>query len=187
MNAQQKKMIVFVGAAAAGFFMLWLFVYLPLCSKIRLMRLQISEIDRQAQDIEFAMGRGRRLGDGAAFFEREWEKVRSRFPGKEEVGLEILSDLARRLGLEVISVRPEPKAVFLDADSRRTDIEGKACHRTPIAIALRCDFRGLVGFLEALKDSPFLFADIERLKITKDSLGPEKLDVTVDLNLFTLS
>ena len=102
-------------------------------------------------------------------------------------GSEILTSFlkkANELGITVIGVRPEPSGVYPDAANPIT-LDGKICKALSFQMDLRCSYRTLGAYLEALeKNVPFTFT-VDGLEIEKRKIGDVVSDLKVTLFVTT--
>ena len=57
------------------------------------------------------------------------KKLDEKFPSKEEESLRALSDIANRLGVQIIAIKPGQKNSFLDADKKPVKLAGRVCQK----------------------------------------------------------
>lgn len=187
LSAGEQKLIAIAAILSGGFLCFWLFAYMPTRRAAQAIKTKADQARSQIQDVELIVGRGGDIRRTIELLDETFRRLETKFPSREEVGLRALSDIARQFNIELVSIKPEPKAVFLDGQARKTEIEGKVCQKTAVSMALRCGFKELVRYLEALRDAAPIFVDVEKLKINKDAGGAAGLSVVLDINLYSLS
>ena len=99
----------------------------------------------------------------------------------------MLSNFAKMLNIELLSVKPQSKAVFVNDDGRPVEAEGKTCRVVPVSLGMRCSFRDLLRYLETVEKSLPAFVTVERLRVERDKTDVLKLNILLDLNLYLLS
>lgn len=186
-NAQEKKIIAIGAIIACGFLCFWLFVYMPTRRAAQAMKAKMVQARVKIQDVELIVGRGGEIRQTIDLLDETSRRLEAKFPSQEEVGLRALSDIARKFNITLESVKPEPKAFFLDDSARKTEIDGKVCQQTAVSVTFRCSFKELVRYLEALRNTAPIFVDMEKVKINKDTGGAAGLNVILDINLYSLS
>lgn len=187
MKSPQKK-IIFIGLIV--FFTLiifWVFVYLPTQNTVSRVKKELLDIEAQILEIETIMSRGRSMQDNIGLLRERVRVLERKFPAKEEEGLRSLSDLADKLNIEIVSLKPAPKEEVLDAKSQKTIIEDKVCQKLAVSIEMKSNFKNLIRYITALKKSSPVFVTIDQLKINKDTLEGAKLNIVLDLSLYLLS
>ena len=107
----------------------------------------------------------------------------SKFPEKEEESLRILSDIARNLNIEIISISPKPKRVF-EAAGR---VEEKICQFISVSMEMRGTYFNLVKYIESLKKDLPAFLSIEELRIKKERIEGSLLNIMLTFKLYLLS
>ena len=102
-------------------------------------------------------------------------------------GSEILTSFlkkANELGITVIGVRPEPAVPYPDAANPIT-LNGKMCKALSFQMDLRCSYRTLGAYLEALeKNIPFTFT-VDGLEVEKRKIGEIVSELKVTLFVTT--
>jgi hypothetical protein len=147
----------------------------------------LSSIEAQLREVEIIFGQAKTVDEGMkSLGERYWE-LNKKFPQEEEEALKMLSVLARNLNIEIVSVKVDPKIIFLDENSQEVEIEGKTCQVAHATIEMRCFYKDLVKYIGTLKKNLPAFINIERLGIVKDKSGMPRLNIILGLNLYFLS
>lgn len=167
--------------------MFWFFLYLPSKNSLIKAKSELINVENQIREIEAVNGNDRTLDVTINLLRKKYQELNKRFPEKEEDGLRIISDSARRLNIEVLSLKPQPKIAFLGADNKAITIEGKNCRRLLVLIEMDCGYKDLVKYIADLKGTLPVFVTIEKLRINKaDPLGI-KLNVLMEMDLYLLS
>jgi len=187
-NDSQKKTIIY-GAIAGGVFLIfWIFLYGPSRSHANRLKSRLLIVQGEVQDIESMVDRDRPVSESINLLRERQKELENKFPEKEEQSLRGLSDIARSLDIEVISISPQQKKTFLDDSNAQTKIKGKTCQRVYVGMKIRCSYEGLVRFIGALKKDLPAFVTVEHLEIQKYATGSRKrLSVVLELNLFLLT
>jgi len=180
----QKKIILEVVVALAAFLLFLLFAYLPSRKTVKTMTSELEDAERQIQQIEAMLGSARSMDEGIQLLNKRFQQLDSKFSSGEEDSVRLLSEMARKLNVELISIKPQPKAVFLDENNQAITIRGKPCQRMLISLDMRCSYKDLVRYLRYLRDSYPMLVGIERLRIAKDQSGALKLNASFDTELY---
>ncbi len=188
LSPSQKKIIIISLIVIAVFLIFWLFIYSPTkCSVQRYKRELISQ-ESQIKEIEAVIGEAKTMDEGIRLLKARYQGLNNKFPQKEEDSLRMFSDIAKKLNIEIISIRPQPKREFLDEDNQKVEIEGATCLTVLVTIEMDCFYKDLVKYIQALKEASGLaFVTLEKLQITKDKSGTPKLNIVLDLSLYLLS
>ncbi len=161
--------------------------YLPAVRKTRQLRRQLVEAERAISRVmAYAQGA---VQDQALVesLERRLKDLDRRFPAKEEEPLRLLSEYAARAGLELISMKPEPKTFFLDDKMNKVSIEDKTLQKVGLSLEMRGGFEALEDYLAALNDALPAYISVEKLSITKNAQeAGRRLEVSLYINLYIL-
>lgn len=176
-----------VSVGLAAFLIPWFLVYLPTKNAVSRAKKELTAAETQIRQIEAIVDKAKSMEEGLTLLQGVFAKINNKFPRQEEESLAMLSDYARKLNIEVVSIKPSAKEFLFDEDGQKIGIEGRFCQSLPVSLELRCSYKDLVGYLEALKKEVTAYLSIEKLRINKDSLGPAKLSVILDINLYLLS
>lgn len=185
-SPSQKKIIIIAILVILAFLGFWIFIYFPAKTSVNRLKAEIVNLESQIQEIDTLTDKSNSIAEGIRSLEGKFCQLENRLSQKEQEGLRMLSDLARKFGLEVVSIRPQLKNALLDRGNQKMEIEGKACQSVLVTIEIRCTYRDLVRYLENLTRSTIMLTGVERLKINKDASGSAVLNVTLDLNLYLL-
>ena len=183
----QKRIVIISVMAVLVFLVSWLFIYLPAKNKIRQLKTELLDIEQQIQKIETLIAQDKTIEEGMRLLNERFAQINSKFPQKEEESLRMLSDLARKFNITVVSVKSSPKTSFLDRNQQSVSLEGKNCHKFVVTIDLKSSFNNLIEYFGALKESLPSYFIVEQLKISRDSAESPLLNVALTLNLYLLS
>jgi len=107
--------------------------------------------------------------------------------GQKEKASELLTSFLKKandLGINVISVRPEATVPY-PSETNPLQFQGKTCQALSFQMDLRCSYRTLGAYLEALeKDIPFAFT-VDGVQIEQKKSGAMVSDLRVVLFLTT--
>ena len=185
-SLSQNKIVFSFILIVSVFLMLWLYLYLPSERELVGLKSRFVAVDNQIQQIENALGKSQTRGENIKLLKEKYKQLNNRFPQKEEEGLRIIMDSARKMNMEIVSIRPQLKTALLDEDNRKIEIEGKTCHKVSVFVSMRGSYEHLIEYIENLEDSLPVFVNIERLKINKDNSSIVNLNINLELNLYLL-
>jgi hypothetical protein len=187
-NLAQKKIITAVLVWLCVFLVSWMFVYLPARRQVMRMKQQLNAAEEQIRGIEGGLEGNVAIEAGMKLLQEKSGALAAKFPQREEESLRMLSALAQKLNLEIVSLLPEPKTLFLKGqDNLKTEVEGRTCYTVAVAIEMRGSYNDLLRYIAALEESPEAHICVEGLKITKGTAGPAKLNINLNLKLYLLS
>lgn len=185
-TAAQKKILVKATVIILSFLGVWFVIYLPAGDRVKKIKLQLAELENSIKEIEASIGKTPIRGEDIKLLLDRLQEINSKFPEKEEGALKILSELAHKPNIELISIKVTGRRPLLDEGSKPLVVEGKACQVLSISIEMKCLYEDLVKYLEALKKEP-IFITIEKFDLLKDiTTGTGRLNVTLDINLYLL-
>lgn len=186
-SPSQKKITIIGLAILLAFLVFWLFIYLPSKNTVKRIKSELISADNEIGEIEAAISEAKTADEGIRLLKQRYQELNNKFPPGEEDSLRMLSDFAKKLNIEITSIKPGgSKRPFLDEDNKNVEIEGKTCQIVSVSIEMSCLYKDLVEYLQTLKESLPAFMSIEKLKISKDKLLTKKLNITLDLNLYLL-
>lgn len=183
----QKKIIIISLISTLVFFVCLLFIYFPSRNTVKRIQIELSDVEKQIKDIESALGKAKTLDEGIKLLEVRYKSLNSRFPKGEEHSIERLSEIAQKLKIELISIKPLPKRLLTDREEKEIKLQARACYVIYVSVTMKCFYPELVKYVQAIEEELPAFATIERVNIFKNTL--EKggmLSITLDFNLYFL-
>lgn len=187
-TVSQKKIIIRGLIALLVFLILWVFVYSPSKNQVKAIKLKLLNIESEIKGIEAMAGGATIRGETIKSMRQRLQALKDKFPAEEEGALSMLSDFAQKLNIELISIKPQPKKIFLDEHGKEIVIEGRVPQTVFVSLRLRCSYEDLVKYIEVLRQDLPGFITVERLNISKDRSGKTaRLDAVLNFNLYFLS
>ena len=186
-SSTQKMIIIISLIVILVFLFFWFLIYLPSKKEVTRIKSQLSDLNNQIRQIEAITSQTTLTDEGIRIIRQRHQQLIDKFPQKEEESLRMLSDLAGNLNVELVSIKPQPKTVFLDQNKNAVEIEGRVCQKVYVSIEIKSLYKDLVKYIQTIKESLPAFISIEKLNIGKDRLQAPKLKVLLELNLFLLS
>ena len=183
----QKEIIIITFLILSAFLICWIFIYFPSKNIVEGVKSELAGLQRQIYEIEAVIDRAKTTDKSIQALIEKSQKLNNAFPRREEESLKMLSQLARNLNIELNSVEPQLRTVFLDEDKKEVKIEGKTCQKIFISLEMRCFYKDLVKYIETLKKVLPALVSVEILKAGKDRSGTTKLNVTLGIKLYLLS
>ena len=183
----QKTIIITSLIIVFVFLLFWFLIYLPSKREVTRIKSELSNLEYQIRQIEAITSEVTLTDEGIRMIRAQYERLNNKFPQKEERSIGTLSDIASNLNIELVSIKPQFKTVFLDRNKKEIKIEGRVCQRVYVTIEMKGLYKDLVKYIQTLKESLPAFISIEKLKIVKDRLQAPRLNVILEFNLFLLS
>jgi Tfp pilus assembly protein PilO len=186
-DINQKKIIII----AFGVFLLslvfWFFIYTPAQKGIRVMKTDLGVINTQIKEIESIISEAKSVDEGIRVLKERSEVLKARLPRQEEGVISVLSDLAKKTGVEIISINPQSKTDYLDDNGNKIMIGDRCLQSMLVPVELICTFKDLIRYMEAFRSQSPAFITIESLTINKGAAISLKLNIRADLKLYLLS
>jgi len=183
----QRKIIFLTTIVALAFSAVWFLVYLPERNRLHQFKEQLADVENQIRQVQGDAQANKAVEEKIKLLQERYQYVETKFPLKEYEALRLLSDFARKVNMDILSIRSEPKEIFLDEAQQKIEVEGRVCQKLPVSVELKCRYQDLLAYLEMLEDFLPAYVTVEGLRIRKDEAGSFKLDMTLDLNLYLLS
>lgn len=190
----QKKINIVSAAVIAVFLIFLFFVYLPAQKTVARLKAELEETEGRIQEIESLLDKTKPLAENITMLKARYKELSNKFPEREEEALRALSDLARNLNVEIISLRPSPKRLLLGQEDKALLIEGKSCRFCAVTVEMRCDYANLVEYIEAVHNELPAVVTVQSLRALKENQDvpaslrvKPKLKVTLTFNLYLLS
>ncbi|MFA4992492.1 MAG: hypothetical protein WC571_00825 [Candidatus Omnitrophota bacterium] len=185
-NENQKKIIIMSAAGLFIFLLLWVFLYFPSNREITRLKRELALTQRQIQGIEILLAGSKSRDEAIYSLKQRQQYLDSKFPQKEEESLRIITEVARKMNISVVSLQPGLRAEFLDESGKQVLIDGRAVCYLPITIEVVCFYKDLVNYLTELKNVLPAFVSVSSLNINKDSRSTGKIQANAGFNLYLL-
>jgi len=169
------------------FLVFLIFIYLPSKDAFFKIKSELSENEKQIHEIEAMISKAKSREEGIALLKERLEELNNKLPSRGEESFKVLSDLARKLNVELISIQPDTKKLFVDENNNKVEVEGMFCQVVFVSLELKCFYSELTSYIKALESDLPAFVNIETLTIEKDRALASKLNVRLGLNLYLLS
>jgi len=187
LSRNQKKIFIISSVAGSLFILAVLLFYLPALKNISNLKRDLTDAQRQIQEINAMIGTAKTMGEGIIALKEKADFLNKKFPDKEEGSIRLLSEYARKLGIELVSISPGNKTGILNDSGKQITIEGRIYQKLPIYLELDCSYKDLLLYLEALREQLPAFISIESLEISKDTGATVKVKAAINLELYLLS
>jgi len=181
-----KKIIVKSLIAFLILIIFWFFIYLPNRNYLSKIKLEVPGLENQIKRIEETMRQAKTVEGTAKLLNNRYLELNEKFFQRDEEGLDMLSVFARRANIEVVSVKASPKAAFTDQSGAKIDFQGKALQAEVVTMEMKCFYRDLVRYLEFLNSTFPALLSCEKMKITRENPKSIRLNVTLELKLYSL-
>ncbi len=169
----QKKILFYAVIGAVVLFLFWIFLYLPSRREAQEFQFRLEKVEKQLnnvkeiEEVKEAIAKGYTYTQTMEDFKSQLAALMGSIATEEETSLDYISSSARKLNLEILSIKPVAKKLLLDKNEKRIKITGADCLRLPVNLRLKGNYKAIGKYIESLrKDSPSL-TTIENLEINK--------------------
>lgn len=183
----QKRIILIVVLLISLFLIFYFAVYSPIGNRIKTIKQELSEIEKQIQGIESVINKDVKFEESIQLLEQEYKKLNSKFPQKEEEALKMLADTAAVSNIEIISIRAESKSPFLDAQGKKIEIEGKLCQKVLVSVDVKALYKDLINYFENVRKTLPVFVSMEKFRIFKSEKEASRVDVSLEIGFYLLT
>lgn len=188
----QKKMFLYVVVGVLVILILWGLVYLPSRKQMQGLQAQLDKVNEQLdkvkmiEEVQEAISTGYTYTQSIESLKGELAALSKDIATEEETSLEYLSSSARRLNLEVLSVKPASKEPLLDENKNLIKIADNDCFQLPVQLKLKGSYTAIGNYIESLRKDALSLIAVENLKINK--FGKQDiLNADVDLTIYLRS
>jgi hypothetical protein len=177
-------MLLMALLSAAIFF---IFIYTPKRTVIYKLRQELGNVKDSLARIEAIVGERKYLGEGILKLRKEAGSLQSKFIKTEDVEelLKILSDDARRLGIEVVSMQPSEFKIWYDKKGRNLEVDNLECNKISVDMRINGAYKPLTDYMQGLENKDFPLLIIRKFDVQK-SQGAARLGVNMIIDGFAL-
>lgn len=186
LSKTQIKILGGVGLGLVLFLFFWFGFFQPSRSKVGKLKLEWMNIESQLQEIE-AITRG--FGspkEGLRQLNEKCEVMIRKFPSDEEDSIKLISDYAKKMNIEILSLTPAPKADYLDEGGNQVVVDSKVCAKVSISAEIRGSYQDLVQYMDGIEHSLPVLLTVEFIKINKEDAVTGKLKAILGLDIYLL-
>lgn len=179
-----KEIILVIGISVFAISGAYYLLYLPKQNQIRSLKKEIKDFHKEIEDIEAMVKRVPDPKKGIQEIKERLQKLKEKATDREQVPriMQQLFQKTAELNIQIVSINP------------REDIKGTLgnlpdwVNKVYIEIKIRCPYRALVNYIDALNKLPLLFT-LEDLSIVKTKAEgvSENLDVTLLLSAYVMA
>lgn len=177
LSREQKKIFYVAFVVILFLFLFWSLVYSPqkrafvnIKKKLISTEAEIAAIKAITQDKPFA--------EAVREMNNQLSRLVSKLPFREEEVIRALSELAKKLKIEVRNISLLDKQIIPDK------ISGYEVRELPISMKLSCEFRALGEYLKNLKSDDSILIRLRELNIDGEGEGHVNLNVNLQLSAY---
>ena len=182
----QKKIIIVTLVGVTAFLIFWYFIYSPIRASLLKIRPEVYSLESQVRAVEKILKSAKTARVGVKLLKDRFQELNTKLFAKEEKSLILLSDFAKRLNIEIVSIKQQPKIALVDESGEKIDYSGRVLQIVPVSVEMKCFYKDLVKYLEMLRNSLPSFVTVEKLKINRVAPKSPRLNVVLEVNLYTL-
>lgn len=181
---RQKKIFVMAGIVGGAFAVFIVLIYLPLRSELAQLKNEFYKIESEINQIKRIAKEGETLEEAIAALKDRLNSMDDKFPKQDEIILRELANLASRLGIEVVSIKPQKKRAIQEINQAPVSIKGYSVEEMPVSMNLKAPYKTMGEFFKILKDDFPVFVRVDALRMGK---SPDKTRniLNAELNLDT--
>ncbi|MFH1190691.1 MAG: hypothetical protein V1670_00635 [Candidatus Omnitrophota bacterium] len=183
----QKKIVIISASVLLIFFLFLVCLFMPASKQMRALKNELISTQQQIKSIEMLLAGAQSRDEAIRLLKEKQRYLCNKFPQKEEESIRLIPEMARKMNINVISVQPGSKTVFLDAAGKQVMIENKVVYYLPIALEASCYFKDLVRYIFELKATLPACVSINSLEINKENQLSGKNRVNVEFNMYLLN
>jgi hypothetical protein len=163
-----------------------IFVYAVNNSALRTVKREFFVLNTQIKEITSTMEAFDGMEKGIIALKEKSVRLHEKFPDQAQDSLAALSNFARRLNIDVVSMEPAGKSDFL-YNGKQLLVDGRICQVVRVNLNLKCGFRQLVRYLEGLNNAVPAFICTEKILLRKEGEILPRLNVELNLDLYLLT
>ena len=186
LSKTQIKILGGIGLALVIFLFFWFILYRP--ARERVVRLKTEWLNTESKIQEFdAVTRG--FGsqkEGLRQLNEKSQLMIRKFSSDEEDSIKLISDYAKKMNIEILSLEPTPKADYLDEGGKQVVVDSKVCVKVSISEEIRGSYQDLVQYIDGVEHSLPALLTVEFVKINKEDAATGKLRANLGLDIYLL-
>jgi len=168
------------------FFLFWVFLYFPGSKQIAGLKIELALTQQQIKSIEELLSGSQGRDEAIRVLKQRQLYLSNKFPQQEEESLRLIPEVARKMHISVVSLRPGSRGEFLDRSGRQVVIDGKRASYLPITLEVVCFYKDMVSYLTELKNVLPAFISVVSLNVVKDSQLNGRVRSIIGFNLYLL-
>ena len=171
---QQINILIMAVAAVLSVALFFIFIYAPKQAQIRRLNQEFQDIEKSLTNIEVVIGGKRDFGKGILRLKAKARSLDLKFINPDNIAevLKLLSQQARRMKLEIISMQP----------SEFQRAEGLKCDKGSIDMNVIGTYQQLADYMQAVEERDTPLFIIRKFDVYKYQIVPRlKAHITVDV------
>jgi Tfp pilus assembly protein PilO len=175
---REQLKIIKIGIVVLVFLLgFWFFVYIPQSKKLTSIKRQLSYIESQISEINKLI-ENKELTEAVKKLKLELDKNISQLPSGEEDIIDVLSQKAKDLNIEVKDIIPSSSRILED------EVSGYKIEELSISMKFSCEYKVLGEYLDILKDNFPVLVRINSIDVKGRGEGKPVLDVSLQISTY---
>lgn len=176
LTKEQKKIYIILSFFLVFFLLIIVFIFIPNKKRLQKIDVQVKNKEQEINNI-VNLTKGKELSKAVQDLTSELDRIDDNVPLKREEIINILSQTAKDLKIDVKNINFSEKKV-LDIS-----VPGYQIEELPISIQLFCEYKSLADYLGIIRnDLPIL---IKMVKLDVKGKGEGKYGLDVDMQILT--
>jgi len=169
------------GAALSAVFVLILFVLVPQWNRLETQNSMVSLLKEHIRQVQNIAGGDDNLGNALDFYRRRLKSIDLKLPDAEGHSLRMLSGEAKKIGLEVISIKPSK----MTKSGVESSAGGYVVKALPVTVRLKGDYIKIGEYLKRVRTSYYSLIIIRDIvfNLANDDAEPS-LDAYVNAEIY---
>lgn len=182
----QKNIIIMSFSILLVFLLFGIFLYLPASKEISMLKQELNLTEQQIQGIDLLLTGSQGQNEAILLLKKQQQDLDSKFPQKEEESLNLITEIARKMNITIISLQSGAKTELLGVSGKQTVIENRLAHYIPITLEVTCFYKDLVKYLLELKLELPAFVSVVSLSVKKEDRSSGRVRAITNFNLYLL-
>lgn len=171
---KQIKLIAACFIVLVALICFWVFVYGPQGARLRSVKKDLDFTESQIKEINSIM-LGREISEAVKDLNSRLISVVSSLPANQEDIISNLSEMSRKLNIEIKSINPKQKALLEER------VSGYSIEELLISVNLLCGFKNFGEFLRILRNDFPALIKVKKFTINGQGEGKPTLDINLEI------
>jgi len=175
---KEQIKIIYISAVVLVFLIIfWIFVYRPQTRELTSIKQELIQAEAQIAEINRLIG-DKELTQAAKELNMDFNKIASQLPSGEEDVIDVLSDKARSLSIEVKNITPSGRQVLEDK------IAGYNIEELSVSMKIVCEYKVLGEYLNNLRNNLPVLVRVRQINIKGKGEGRPNLEVALEISAY---
>ncbi|NQU73620.1 MAG: hypothetical protein HQ547_02800 [Candidatus Omnitrophica bacterium] len=185
-DLKDERILKPAGIYIAIIILFWAFIHRPAAEEMSRLKSDLELVKKEIAKVKSGH-EGKAIKEISESFKEDLEGAMKKLRGQEKKVVSFLLTEANRLGIDVISMRPETKMPLFNTANNKIFLESGQGVKIPISISMRGHYKAAGEYLKVLREYDSALIKIEDIKMASDEAISPKLQVDLRLTLCLLS